>query len=261
MPNPFPSMNPWREDPAWFPNLHHLMISATNRQLKPRLSPRGYLVKIGERIWVTESGRSIYPDLSLVQRPATRQQRLPQAGIEADEPVYVKMLDSEITQPFIEIIDAAGGHLVTGIEFLSPANKARGRGRTLYRKKQQELLAAGANLVEIDLLREGKFALALSQHSVDSAWNASYFVCVARAAQRDEFEVYPVALGQRLPRVRVPLKAGEPDVVLDLQIVVDQAYDEGPFAEEIDYAKPPYGRMRDADLARFRTLLAQQSDR
>ena len=47
----------------------------------------------------------------------------------------------------------------------------------------------------------------------------------------------------KLPRIGIPLKSGEADVVLDLQAVFSRAYDEGPFADRIDYTQAPYGRM------------------
>ena len=88
MPSPFPGMDPWLEDPLWFPNLHILLLTATNRILKQQLRPRGYLVAMNERVWVSEPGRSIGPDVAIVKRP----QRAPSPGattvvLEADEPV------------------------------------------------------------------------------------------------------------------------------------------------------------------------------
>ncbi len=65
------------------------------------------------------------------------------------------------TLRYIQILDTkAGRRVITAIEFLSLANKATEAGRRQYFAKQNELLDAGVNLVEIDLLRSGKWVLA-----------------------------------------------------------------------------------------------------
>lgn len=50
--------------------------------------------------------------------------------------------------------------MVTVIEVVSYSNKARGPGRELYERKQQECREGRVNLVEIDLLRSGPWVLA-----------------------------------------------------------------------------------------------------
>lgn len=67
-----------------------------------------------------------------------------------------------------------------------------------------------------------------------------YLACVNRAqGERDEFELYPCSLVQRLPRIRIPL-AGPldrmgADVALDLQAVLEQTYEQGAYADRLDY--------------------------
>jgi hypothetical protein len=245
-------MDPWLENPLYFPNLHHLLISATNRQLKAQLHPRGYAVSIGERIWVTTPGRSMYPDLTIVERPSRGK---PAAGsvavLDADEPVRIKSFPTEVREPYLDIVDSSG-RLVTAIEILSPTNKANTKGRTLYRKKQREVLRSPASLVEIDLLRHGRHIIAVAEHRLDPAWNASYLACVTRKGEDDEFELYPIGLRSPLPRIRIPLKPGEADCVLNLQTAFSTAYDEGPFADRIDYSEPPFGGLSDDDAGWFR---------
>lgn len=244
MPSPFPGMDPYLENPSWWSNLHLLLISSANALLKPILRPRGYLVSIGERVWVTEPGRPVYPDVAIVERPKfTPASSAAVRTLEADAPVVVRTFDVEVHEPYLEIIDAAGGHLVTGIEFLSPANKAGGEGQDLYLRKQRETLRSGANLVEVDLLRHGRHTVAVPAHLLSAQPEWDYLVSVARAGHWGEYETYPVPLQSKLPRVGIPLKSGEADVVLDLQAVFSRAYDEGPFADRIDYAEAPYGRM------------------
>ncbi|MDX1945861.1 MAG: DUF4058 family protein [Pirellulaceae bacterium] len=258
MPSPFPGMDPYLEKPASWPNLHLLLIASANALLKPLLRPRGYLVCIGERVWVTEPGRPHYPDVAVVERP--RLSPPPVAGVstlEADAPVLVRSFEVELHEPYLEIIDAAGGQLVTGIEFLSPANKAPGEGQDLYLKKQRETLGSGANLVEVDLLRHGRHTVAVPAHLLSGLPDWDYLISIARAGHRGEYETYPVPLQRPLPRIAIPLKGGEPDVVLDLQAVLARAYDEGPFADRIDYTQAPDARMSAEQVAWCRQVVEQ----
>ena len=63
---------------------------------------------------------------------------------------------------------------------------------------------------------------------------------------------------QRLPRIAVPLDAGVPDVVLDLQAVLDRCYDEGAYARKIDYSQPPIPPLRPEDATWAEALLREK---
>ncbi len=52
-------------------------------------------------------------------------------------------------------------------------------------------------------------------------------------------DVWPVALGEPLPTIPVPLAAGDDDVALDLQQAFDNVYDLRGFNLLIDYGEPP----------------------
>jgi hypothetical protein len=54
-----------------------------------------------------------------------------------------------------------------------------------------------------------------------------------------QHEIYPISLRQRLPRIRIPLKAGDEDAALDLQSVVDAVYDISAYARRLDYGIAP----------------------
>lgn len=66
-----------------------------------------------------------------------------------------------------------------------------------------------------------------------------YVVYVSRAGHLDRFEVYLRTIRQRLPRIAIPLRPPDPDVVLDLQAVFDRCYDHGAYADLIDYRANP----------------------
>ncbi len=67
-------------------------------------------------------------------------------------------IEEEFRETFVEVLDAEDDNRpVTCIEVLSPSNKARGtEGRELYLRNRHGLLLGEANLVEIDLLRDGQ---------------------------------------------------------------------------------------------------------
>lgn len=130
---------------------------------------------------------------------------------------------------WLEIRDLHG-RVITVIEVLSPTNKSEGGWRA-YRQKQQDFLAAGVNLVEIDLIRGGQHVLGVPLDHFTRAPGESYLVCVARMQPGCEGrrEVYPCPLRQPLPTIRVPLRAGDPDVPLALQPLIDECYRAGRY--------------------------------
>ena len=68
------------------------------------------------------------------------------------------------------------------------------------------------------------------------------------------YEFFPVDLRLRLPRVGIPLKPGEPDVVLDLQSALNRVYDLGAYAMRIDYGREPEPPL-DAETASWASSL------
>ncbi|MEB3829953.1 DUF4058 family protein, partial [Phormidium sp. CCY1219] len=50
MPSPFPGMNPYLEQPDFWPEVHHLLISLLLESLVPQLRPK-YRVAIEKRVY------------------------------------------------------------------------------------------------------------------------------------------------------------------------------------------------------------------
>ena len=249
--SPFPGMDPWLEHPARWPNVHQSVITYSRDALQRQIGDR-YFVSIGERVYVEAPEQSYYPDVSIVEQPRAA------AGtaleVDADRPVVVILEAVEHREVFLEILDAMSDErVVTVIEVLSPSNKRPGQGRDLYRRKQGEVLASTASLVEIDLLRDGECTVALpSQRHGDSA----YRVVVSPAANRFRRELYPIRLRDRLPRVAIPLLEGDRPAVLDLQAVLDETYEKGGFGRRIDYDKPPFPPLGPEDREWAHGMLA-----
>jgi hypothetical protein len=262
MPSPFPGMDPYLEDPTLWPDVHQRLITYTADALQPEVRPR-YHARIGERLYVVQPPHSMYPDVVLVRRPrAVREAEVvaPVADmdtVEADTPVVLAIPPVEHREPFVEIVHTAGGEVITVIEVLSPANKMAGEGHRLYRRKQQEILDSPAHLVEIDLLSEGLHTVAISEEALTSLKERRYLVSVNRALERYQFELYPVPLQRRLPRIRIPLREPDPDVVLDLQAVFTRCYGNGGYEDFVDYHRPPPVSLSSEEMAWLESLLGK----
>lgn len=261
--SPFPGMDPYLE--RFWRDVHHGLITYARDQLQPRL-PADLRARVQERVFVeTEDreGRGVYPDVHVVEHGRKAATPLPpaaDAGVAVAEPLVVRVSVEPATQGYIEIIDSGtGGRVVTVIEFLSPSNKAPGPGQELYLQKQSEALAADTNLVEIDLTRVGRRQLALAPDRIPPSHRTTYQVCVHRGSDRLAFEVYRVPLRERLPMIRVPLRDADPDLPLDLQVLIDQCYANGRYGEDLDYSAQPHPPLDPADAAWADELLRTAS--
>lgn len=264
MPGPFPGMDPYLEDPAHWPDVHQRLITYIADTLGADLRPR-YHARIGERVYILQPPQTFYPDVTIIRQPLAVREPAPaytgtavaelevetevEVEAEADMPVLVTVPPVEHREPYLEIVHAARGEVVTVIEVLSPTNKMPGEGHHLYRSKQQELLDTPVHLVEIDLLSTGLHTVALPEEARAELPPHRYLISVRRGPERHRFELYPLSLTQRLPRMRVPLKEPDPDVILDLQAVLNRCYDNGGYADLIDYRRPPSAPLSPEEAA------------
>jgi hypothetical protein len=231
-------MNPYLDDPAIWPGFHTLLIAEITRLLQPLLNARGYYANSDERVWLAEAPRTFFPDVGVVESPKRTGTGSSLALMEVDEPLHLKSLEIEGKERFIDMFDSSGNQLVTSIEVVSPSNKSQTHGRELYLQKQREVRDAAVNLVEIDLLRTGLHVIDVPRSLLTSISGWSYVVLIGRVNAVD-YEVYAIKLRDALPRIRIPLKAGEPDIALDLQEAVNAAYQIGPYELRINYHRPP----------------------
>jgi Arc/MetJ family transcription regulator len=105
-------------------------------------------------------------------------------------------------------------------------------------RKQQEILEGGANLVEIDLLRGGKWVLAVASRRVRKSHRGPYRICVVRATAPQDAEMYRASFSRPLPNIRIPLRREDQDAVLRLQPLLDQSYANGQY-DDLDYRQEP----------------------
>jgi len=254
MPGPFPGMDPYLEEPGRWPDVHQRLITYIADALQPLVRPR-YHARMGERVYIVHPPRYIAPDIFLIGQPrpdrggvrvrepaavyaATEVEPGTLSEVEADVPVLLKLPPVEVREPFVEVVHN-DGEVVTVIEVLSPANKESGEGHRQYERKQEQLLNSPVHLIEIDLLSAGLPTIAIPPTERRSLPQHRYLVSVRRGPEPDSLEAYPIPLQRRLPRIRVPLRAPDPDVVLDVQAVFNRCYDNGAYAELINYRQPP----------------------
>lgn len=88
-----------------------------------------------------------------------------------------------------------------------------------------------------------------------------YLTCVTRAAKPGILEVYPITLQRRLPRIRIPLRKKDADVILDLQPVFEHAYLMGSYGSSIDYREPAQPSLEGADAEWTDALLKKTGKR
>jgi len=242
MPSPFPGMDPWLEASGVFPDLHGALIIYLREALNASM-PEGYVATSSHLVWVDPELRR-EPDVAAfgpVDRPASGAEQL-ESEFSAGGMLAVASspLAEPTEEPYLEIYSEQGDRLVTVVEVLSLSNKKPGdSGRVSYQQKQGEFRLAGVNLVEIDLLRGGPHTTAAPLQELRLIGGRfDYHVSVTVAGSPTRYFAKPIKLEERLPTIRVPLDPGIPLVPLDLQPLLDRAYDTGRYSRLVRYTSP-----------------------
>ena len=240
MPSPFPGMDPYLESTDYCRGFHAVLIPSISAQLNSTL-PGGFAAYVEERIYVLAPDDFFIPDVIVNRLPIQGANQPGGSAVldrTADSAEIVTYYPNHERELFIEIRQTGNrqGPVVAAIELLSPANKQLGgRGRQEYVTKQSELLESDTNLLEIDLLRAGAHTVAAPRTTVSSRGAWDYLACLHRVGRRNTFEIWRNSLRRRLPIVKIPLTADQPDATLDLQEALDITYDSGPYPRVLDY--------------------------
>ena len=248
MPSPFPGMDPYLEDPAFWRDFHGRMIYAISEQLLDRL-PADYDAAVDEQVRLIEVvedqaeavGKDILPDVAVTHSRSAP--RPAQSGFSGGaltlEPVTIEVpVEVEVRDRWIEIRHRPENDLVTVIEVLSPTNKA-GEGYGVYRAKRAAILSQKANLVELDLLVGGR-----RMEWSEKLPPGDYCAVVIRADRPKKRDVYTWGVRRELPTIPVPLRPADGDVPLDVAAAFTVAYDRGRYARRLRYAGPPPATLR-----------------
>jgi hypothetical protein len=255
MPSPFPGMNPYFEQPAYWQDFHTEFLTVFRRLLVPQLGG-AFIVQLEEHIYIhdlpSEPRRLVgRADLSVAPSEMVTSSQAAVGLLTA--PMEVQLPEQDIERiPFLEIRDRQGRELLTVIELLSPSNKRPGEYREHYLSKRRELLRSPAHLVEIDLLRQGPAMPAGNRPACD------YSVLISRAPRRPIASFWPISLREKLPVIPIPLRSDVDDAKIDLQEVLHRAYD-GPGYETYIYADSPPPSLSGDELAWARQFVPRTS--
>lgn len=255
--SPFPGMDPYLEDPAGWPDVHHRLLTTISEHIAAAVSPHFY-VRVEERVYLTDSLTDkayeyFAPDVIVTTGQKSPAQQLPlTSAATITEPVMVEEVrDEEIHDYYLEVRDAHSHKVITVIELLSPANKIKGsRGYEAMQEKKKLLGQGGAHWLEIDLLRAG-------ERSEKLVGQSDYCVVLLRHRQ-PRMGVWFIDLRDPLPTVAVPLRPPFEDVPLNLQQVLDETYRRAYYADSIDYTRPvPLPHLKPADQAWVKHILTE----
>ena len=202
-PSPFPGMDPYLE--RLWPMLHIPFNVYASDLLQPQRPP-GLYAAVGRR-------DEHWPG------------QVDDAGIDGSAESFVRI----VTYP-------RRSALVTIVQFLTPLIERNTAVRLAYTGWRDAWAAAGANTVEIDLLRRGEWALSVPLKTVPAEARSDFHVCVRHAGSDRAAAFYPLPVDRRLPVIGIPLRPGDRDVPLDLQALVDKSYLNGACDLRIDYA-------------------------
>ncbi len=256
---PFPGMDPWLEDPELWPNVHNSLVAAIRDDLVPLLRPR-YFVDLESRTTVLtgrDEDRLYSPDLAIfAERAVTAPSEASVAVIEgvSTKPyhVVVKIPDFEIEETFLTIRELPGRRVVTVLEILSPTNEWTEDARKDYLEKRRNLIAAGANFVEIDLLRAGT-----PMPPDERRHGSDYRILIFRPRLGRIAHLYGFSYRTEIPPIPIPLLPQDAEPSLDLNRILHKLYDRAGYDLAIDYRQPPRPRLRKEDQAWAESILAK----
>ena len=259
MPSPFPGMDPFIEGQKWA-NFHPSFLGAIRDVLNPMLLPR-YVTDYEQSIWLVAEGDGgdgeltpYRPDLD-VERTGFDAAAQPNgcgvvATLEPEVRTRPVPATSRVLHRRLAVLEARSREIVTVLELLSPWNKVN-PGRRESLAKQSELLRAGVNLVELDLLRGGR-RLPTVQPLPDGDYHV--FVTEPEDGWTERVEVYSWGLRDALPTVPVPLGGDDPPVGLDLAAVFEAIHDRAGYGVLLDRTKPVLPPLSEGDAEWVRRL-------
>ena len=256
MASPFPGMDPYLEDPAFWPDFHLTFIGCWREALADAL-PEAYEARLDERVNLVQVSpeiiKLIYPDVAVSrgQRPVRSDNGA--TGTLLLEAVTVPHeVVEEIRESRIEILHRPDRSLVAVLEMLSPTNKT-GEGFDQYRGKRTAILLQKVHLVELDLLLGGDRLV----HG-EPLPDGDYHAFLTRAETRAKCHVYTWTVRQPLPSIPIPLRAPDADIQIDLGKVFRTAYERGRYGRSLPYGQAPKAPLNADDAAWAMALSARK---
>jgi hypothetical protein len=230
-------MNPFLEQPDAWHDFHERFCPAVADALSPQVRPK-YIAKIDEHVYLHElspeerrfAGRA---DVAISRR--TDDSTGAVSGLKASAAPAIGSVLLAVDEErlgYVRVLDRETREVVCVIELLSPSNKDTGQDRSQYLGKQERVLNSGAHLVDIDLLRGGR------RPPIDGLPDCDYYIMVSRAETRPKVELWPFRLRDPLPTIPIPLRAPDPDAILDLKAILDRVYDAAGYEDYVYSGSP-----------------------
>ena len=246
MPSPFPGMDPYLEDPAFWADFHHRFVDCWCEAIADIL-PGSYEARLDETVNLLQLApeliKVIFPDVAVSR--GRRSSPTGHNGIATATLVPVTIphaVFQEVRQAHIKILHRPDRSLVAVLELLSPANKT-GKGFADYCAKRTAILQQKVHLVELDLLIGGERLPLLRPLPP-----GDYYGLISRADRRPDCDVYHWTVRQALPTLPVPLRKPDKDVMVNLESVFGVAYERGPYRNSLPYGKKPSAPLAATDL-------------
>jgi hypothetical protein len=255
-------MDTWLEHPARWLSVHNSLITAIRDDLASKVAPR-FFVDIEQHTYLVLIDGDEYlgmPDVVIGRTKSRQPLPKPVEGV-ASAATGVLELDVEVpTQEridewYLEIRDVGTGKLITVIEILSPTNKSHPPGRKQYLRKREHILDSKTNLVEIDLLRQGKPMPIRARQPVKS----DYRILISRDRSRPRARLLAFGVRQPIPVIPIPLLPKDLEPTLDLNNVLHALYERARFDLLLDYTKPAVPPLNEEDTAWARAIISPES--
>jgi hypothetical protein len=254
--SPFPGMDPYLE--THWPDVHSSLVIDARNALNARL-PDDLAASSEERVAVEsdeEPDHRYHPDVRLFEMPADDSAvaiATAPSKRSAIAPFRLFAQVDPVMERSIRIVQMGTERLITVIEFVSPTNK-RNPDMYDFRAKRAELLTAGVNFVEIDLVRAGVWRALLRPYRCRPEQETIYRATVRLPSDPGALGLYPIPIREPLPSIVIPLRDKDPEVRLELQPLIEQAYTNGRYARRLHY-QTPLDPPLDADDAEWAKAL------
>jgi hypothetical protein len=260
MPSPFPGMDPYLEQTAFWSSFHSRILVAIADEIESHLSSQ-YYVEVETRTYQSDEDESLLigiPDAVVFASQA--EAPTPKSLYTEETSTIVQYRPERVTVPvpqvvnerYLEVRELSTDAVITVIELLSPKNKRSGEGRAAYEKKRRAVLSSLTHLVELDLLRGGKQMAIAGNHSA-----TPYRFLISRSEQRPIAALYGFRLQEAMPSFPLPLKPEDPELLVSLQEVFNGVYDRARYRTRIDYRQaPPPPALSESDQQWVEALLA-----
>lgn len=87
---------------------------------------------------------------------------------------------------------------------------------------------------------------------------SDYRILVSRSESRPKAELYPFGLQEQIPAFLLPIRQGDTEPLVDLQILLHGVYERAGFDLAIDYNREPVPPLGEVDAAWVYELLKEQ---